>query len=153
MGTSYGGFGGGRNDTIGNFDDRLDFDASAYWELRNLGFGETAARSSAQSLVQQARLRQMATMDLVAREVAEALAQVESRRPQIELARQAVTAAVDSHRMNITRIQEAQGLPIEALQSIQALLQARREYLRAVIDYNAAQFTLHRALGWPIGPR
>jgi outer membrane protein TolC len=42
-------------------------------------------------------------------------------------------------------------LPIEALQSAQALLQARREYLRSVTDYNAAQFTLQRALGWPVG--
>ncbi len=36
LGTSYGGFGGGSGSRIGNFDDRLDFDASAFWEIRNL---------------------------------------------------------------------------------------------------------------------
>jgi outer membrane protein TolC len=152
FGASYGGFGGGINDTITNYNDRVDLDASAYWELRNLGAGDAAARNSAQSLVQQARLRQMATLDLVAREVAEALAQVQARRPQIDLTRQGVAAALESHRLNLVRVQEAQGLPIEGLQSVQALLQARRDYLRIVIDYNAAQFTLQRALGWPIGP-
>jgi outer membrane protein TolC len=40
-------------------------------------------------------------------------------------------------------------LPIEVLQSLQALDQMRREYLRCVIDYNVAQFSLLRALGWP----
>jgi outer membrane protein TolC len=48
------------------------------------------------------------------------------------------------------RIRAGAGLPIEVLQAIQALDQARREYLRAVADHNEAQFRLHRALGWPI---
>lgn len=152
LGASYGGYGGGPGDTIANYDDRVDLDATAYWEIRNLGFGETAARSVAQSQVRQARLRQLATLDLVAREVVEAHAQVWARRPQIALAEQGVAAATESHRLNLVRIQEAQGLPIEALQSAQALLQARRDYLRALIDYNVAQFTLQRALGWPMGP-
>jgi hypothetical protein len=47
-------------------------------------------------------------------------------------------------------VRNLKGLPIETLQSIQALDQARREYLRALVDYNTAQFRLHRALGWPI---
>ena len=151
LGLSHGGYGGGQNDTITNFDDRFDFDANAYWELRNLGWGEAAARREAQSQVRQAQLQQMAALDLVAREVVEAHAQVAARRMQIETARQAVDAALESHRQNLARIREAQGLPIEALQSTQALLQARREYLRSVTDYNSAQFSLNRALGWPAG--
>ena len=65
------------------------------------------------------------------------------------MARIGIEAALASHHQNIARIEEAKGLPIEVLQSIQALAQARREYLRTVIDYNIAQFTLYRALGWP----
>ena len=152
LGASYGGFGGGMGDTIANFDDRVDLDATAYWELRNLGKGDSAARGLAQSQVRQARIRQMAMLDQVAREVAEAHAQVSARRPQLAITQQAVAVASESYGLNVVRIQEAQGLPIEALQSVQALLQARRDYLRALIDYNAAQFTLHRALGWPISP-
>jgi len=152
LGVSYGGFGGGRGDSIANYRDRVDLDAGAYWELRNLGLGERAARDGARSRLQQARLRQVQLMDQVAREVVEAHAQAESRRNQIAVAESGVKAAAASYQRNIERIRNARGLPLEALQSIQALDQSRREYLRAVADYNEAQFRLHRALGWPIQP-
>jgi outer membrane protein TolC len=150
LGMSYGGNGGGLGSDIENFDDRMDFDAVAYWELRNLGYGEQAARSAARSHVEQARWRQVQVMDLVASEVAEAYAQVASRREQIALAQSGIAAAKDSYRRNSERVQDALGLPIEALQSIQALDAAQRQYVRAVADYNRAQFRLHRALGCPI---
>jgi len=35
------------------------------------------------------------------------------------------------------------------LQPIQALAQARGDYLEAALDFNRAQFRLYRALGWP----
>ncbi len=47
-------------------------------------------------------------------------------------------------------IRNGQGLPIEALQSIQALATAQREFIRAVSEYKVAQFTLQRSVGWPI---
>jgi outer membrane protein TolC len=93
-------------------------------------------------------LRQVAVLDRVSREVVEARAQAQSRQKQIDIARDAVRIAEESYAKNLERIENAQGLPIEVLQSIQALAQARREYLRAVTDYNLAQFALHRALGW-----
>jgi len=48
------------------------------------------------------------------------------------------------------RIREGQGLPIEALQAIQALENAERAYLRAVTSYNRSQLQLQWALGWPM---
>lgn len=149
LGMSYGGFGGGLGSRISNFDNRFDFDAVAYWELRNLGFGDSAVQREACSRLEQARWREVAVMDRVSREVVEANAQVESRRKQIEIAQQGLKSAQTSFEQNLTRIRGGQGLPIEALQSVQALAQARREYLRTVTDHNIAQFTLHRALGWP----
>jgi outer membrane protein TolC len=89
-------------------------------------------------------------MDQVASEVAEAYAQVTSRHEQITLAQSGITAAQDSYRRNSERVQDALGLPIEALQAIQSLDAAQRQYVRAVADYNRAQFRLHRALGCPI---
>lgn len=150
LGLSYGGNGGGLGGDIDNFGDRLDFDAVAYWELRNLGLGEQAARDEARSRLQQARWRQVQVLDQVASEVAEAHAQVVARRQQIELAQAGIIAARESYRRNSERIQDAFGLPIEVLQSIQALDAAQRQYVRSVADYNRAQFRLPRALGWPI---
>jgi outer membrane protein TolC len=151
VGASYLGFGGGPGSQINDFRDRIDLDATAYWELRNLGFGESAARQAAASRLRQAQIQELQTLDLVAREVTEAHAQVQLREQQVETARDLVKYASDSYEHNFVRIQRGQGLPIEVLQSMQALLQARREYLRTIIDYNAAQFTLQRALGWPVG--
>jgi outer membrane protein TolC len=150
VGTSFGGFGAGLGGNINDYGDRFDFDAVAYWELRNLGAGDRAARGVAQSQLNQARVRQLAMLDLVAREVVEAHAMVTSRRTQIDAARQAVAAAQDSYRRNVDRIHGGEGLPIETLQSLQAWATAEREYVRAVIDFNAAQFRLQRAMGFPI---
>lgn len=150
LGASYGGFGGGDGSTIGDFSGRVDVDASLYWNVRNFGFGEVAARQNAGARVRLAQIQEMATLDLIAREVTEANAQTHFRREQITTAQELVTSAVDSYEHNLARIQQGQGLPIEALQSVQALLQARREYLRVIIEFNAAQFTLQRALGWVV---
>ena len=46
------------------------------------------------------------------------------------------------------RLARAPG-PIEVLQPIQALAQARTDYLNAVLSYNRSQFRLYRAVGWP----
>ncbi|HUG92830.1 MAG TPA: TolC family protein [Planctomycetaceae bacterium] len=150
LGASYGTNGGGLGSAMDDFDDRWDVDAAVWWQVRNLGVGEKAARDEARSLVNQARWRQVQALDQVAAEIASAHAQVQARALQIETARGGISAALDSYDRNRARIREGQGLPLEVLQSLQALDQARREYLRAVSDYNEAQFRLHRALGWPV---
>jgi outer membrane protein TolC len=71
-----------------------------------------------------------------------------SCRAQIEVAQAGIAAAEESYRCNIDRTLNAECLPIEALQAIQALDSAQRQYVRSVADYNRAQFSLQRALGW-----
>ena len=149
LGVSYGEFAGELGGATENSGARFDADVAAIWELRNLGAGERAARWQACSRVQQAELRKVGVLDRIAREVVEAHAQVHARHRQLRIAEEGVQVALESYRRNRERIQDARGLPIEVLQSIQALTQARREYLRVVSDYNLAQFSLHRALGWP----
>ena len=150
MGTSYAAFGGGQGSQINNTSGRFDLDAIAYWQVRNLGVGEYAARREARALYDQTRFAQLRVMNEVAREIVQAHAQVQARHRQIAISQQAVARANASFDRNLLRVHELQGLPIETLQAIQALDQARRDYLRAVVDYNAAQFRLQRALGWPV---
>ena len=69
---SYDAFGGGMGDTIASVNDRADFDAVALWQIRNLGFGEQAARQAANARLQEETMRQIRVMDTIAREVAEA---------------------------------------------------------------------------------
>ncbi|HVX13552.1 MAG TPA: TolC family protein [Pirellulales bacterium] len=148
LGTSYGAMGSGISPSMAPAVGRLDLDAVAYWELRNMGLGDRAARQNAGSVVRQAQLRQVATMDLVARQITEAAALSRAAHKQIDIAREGVEAALQSYQRNVARIEEGKGLPIEVMQAVQALAIARREYLRTLIDYNQAQFNLYHAVGW-----
>ncbi|MEY4179736.1 MAG: hypothetical protein RLY70_3310 [Planctomycetota bacterium] len=147
LGVSQGGFGAGLHGDFEHFGGRLDADVAAWWEVRNLGLGERAARNESQARLQQARWREVAMMDQIAREVVEARTRVESRREQLEIARRAVEVAESSRRKNLDRIENGEGLPLECLQSLQALAQAQREHIRVISDYNAAQFSLLWAVG------
>ncbi len=146
---SVGEFGGGPATTIGNSSDRSDLDAMAYWDIKNLGLGDRALTRERRSQYRQAQTAETAALDRIASEVTQANAQVASRRKRVDLAEAAVTRALNSVRLNRARIYEKQGLPIEALQSIESLASSRQEYLDAVIDYNQAQFRLYTALGQP----
>lgn len=148
LGMSYGGLGGGFGSSIVNTDGRWDADAAAFWEVRNLGFGERAARAETSSLQRQAQMRELAIMDRVSREVVDAHTQVARRKERIAVAQRGIIAAQKSYSLNIQRIENAQGLPIETLQAIQALASAQHAYLNAVVDYNIAQFELSHAIGW-----
>jgi outer membrane protein TolC len=150
LGASYTGFGGGMGDTVADVNDRTDFDAIAVWQIRNLGYGEQAAREAANARLQQARLREVQIMDQVAREVTEAQARVDARRMRITVAESGIMSARSSYDRNFTRIREGQGLPIEVLQAIQSLDATQRDLVDATADFNSAQFQLQRALGWPI---
>jgi outer membrane protein TolC len=152
LGIGYGGFGGAEGADVRDFSSSFDSVAGAFWEVRNLGFGEQAARHEARSRMQQAQWREVSALDRVARETVEAHVQVEARRRQLATAEEGIRAAQSSYDRNLERIRNAEGLPLEVLQSIQALAQARRDYLRVVISYNEAQFRLQRALGWPAPP-
>lgn len=150
LGFSNGGFGGGLSDSLNNVGGRYDFDAIVTWEIRNLGFGEGAARRETQAQIEQARFRQIKVLDQVAREISEAHAQVVHRAENIRITRSGIKSAEESYARNLSRIRDGQGLPIEVLQSVRALEVARRAYLAAVIQYNQAQFRLQWALGWPV---
>ena len=150
LGFSTGGFGGGLGNSLNNVNGRYDADAILTWQVRNLGFGERAARRETEALIQQAKFEKIRVLDQVAREVAEAHSQVVHRADRIAITRNAIQAAEDSYERNLSRIRDGQGIPLEVLQSVRALEDARRAYLTAVVDYNQAQFRLQWALGWPV---
>lgn len=150
LNVSQSGYGGGPDGMIADDRGRFDFDVTAYWQLRNFGAGEVAAREGTRSRVNQARLLQVRLRDQVSREIIEAHAQSQSLRGQIAVAESGIRVAAESYRRNLERIRGGQGLPLEVLQSIQALDRSRTEYLRAVGFYDEWQFRLYRAIGCPI---
>ncbi|MBI1914106.1 MAG: TolC family protein [Planctomycetes bacterium] len=150
VGTSAGGFGGGRNAFFGNFDGRNDFDALLVWELRNLGFGNLALQRERASQLRQAGLTAEQVRDTIVAEVARAYHQVHYRRQQVDAARTQAKAAAEALPLNFKGIQEETLRAIEAQQAVQALASAQGLYLAAILDYNRAQFQLLRAIGQPL---
>ena len=76
VGFSAGGFGGGSNlvtPVFGGFGGRTDFDAVTYWTLQNMGVGNLAMiRGAGAGLRDEALLEEIAVMDRVRAEVAQA---------------------------------------------------------------------------------
>ena len=147
VGASGGGFGGGPSADLGGLASRGDVDLAAVWELRNLGYGNAALRGQRSSQLRQAQLGAEWVRDTIVAEIVAAAADVASYRRQMNGAMERVISASESYRLNLARIQAAEGLPIELLQAIRARSAALDAYTKAVTDYNRAQFQLLRALG------
>ncbi|MCP4507203.1 MAG: TolC family protein [Fuerstiella sp.] len=150
VGVSAGGFGGGSGNDINRFDGRADIDAMLVWEIRNLGFGESAARGETSSRYRQAVLRSHQVQDQIAQEVRNAWHRVRAGRQRIDIARDNVSEAVHLVDMNFERIRGLEGMPLEAIQALQAVSQARLSYLRAIVEYNKSRAALRQAIGRPI---
>jgi outer membrane protein TolC len=146
-GVSSGGFGGGVGSQLNALDGRADFDLLAVWQVRNLGFGTRAARNEASSLQRQTHLEYHRVRDSIIAQVSKAHAEVNANKRRITLARQRVERALDAHKRSLARIRGFVGLPLEALQDVQAVIEARQELVNATVDYNRAQLKLLRAIG------
>lgn len=150
LGFSTGESGGGLGNNLSNVDNRYDLDAMVTWEVRNLGFGERSARRQTEAQVQQAKFQKLRLLDQVAREISEAYSQVLHRSERLTITQASIQSAQDCFQRNVGRIRDGQGLPLEVLQSVQALESAQRAYLQSVVAYNEAQFRLQWSLGWPV---
>ena len=152
VGYSAGTFGGGSNlspPELGNFEGRSDFDAIAFWTLRNLGVGNVALIHEAQSRLRTENYRLIRVLDQVRDEVAEAYARTHARWWQIEVSEKAVRTAQEAFAEDLRRIRAQEGLPIEVLDSVRLLSEGRDDYLNAILDYNRAEFELYVAMGQP----
>jgi outer membrane protein TolC len=151
-GYSAGGFGGGSDQTTPRFglvSGRSDFDVLAVWSLRNLGLGNRSIINARRAEIGQAVADRLGTIDQIRREVAHAQAEAAAARLQMTAAGQRAAAAERSYRADLTRTRNAEGLPIEVLNSVTTLSAARQERIAAIVAYDQAQFRLFVALGQP----
>jgi outer membrane protein TolC len=151
---SGGGFGGGRNEFFGNFSARGDFAASLFWELRGLGLSDRGNWRIADAQRRTADIEFVRVQAQVANDVVTSHAAGRAASDAMNDARESVVEALESLNLNLANIRSGAGLPgatrpIEVLQPIQALAQARTDYLSAVLAYNRNQFRLYRAVGQP----
>jgi outer membrane protein TolC len=147
-----GGFGGGAGSFFGNFGGRNDVAASLFWDLRGLGMMDCGIMRQRAAEHETARLEKIRAQAQVIADVSATYDVRQAANRQIEDARQTLVEAIDSLQLNSLNIRQGAELPratrpIEVLQPIQALAEARLDYLDAVITYNRAQFRLKRAIG------
>ena len=136
------------------FRSRGDATVSLYWELQNLGFADRAIARRSQADHEVAALRLLKVENQVAAEVVAAYKARVAAARRMALAAPAVAEARESLQLNLVNIRRGAGLqgatrPIEVLQPIQALAQARTDYLDAVLAHNRAEVRLYRAVGQP----
>jgi outer membrane protein TolC len=149
-----GGFGGGQNTDFNGLKGRGDAAASALWEVRNLGFGNLADNRLRRAQVGEANYRVLEVQARVGDEVVRAVQLARARREALEAAQAAVREALEMYR-KLDEVGFVLPGPkktldvLEPLLAIQALAQARLQYLSTVIDYNRAQFQLYTAVGRP----
>jgi outer membrane protein TolC len=153
LGYSVGTFGGGPDDFVGNFGTRNDLTATLGWQMYGLGFGNQATIAERRSQYAQAVFQRDGLEARIAEQVVASYQELVNRSREFKPAREAVTNATESYRLNEERIRRApeQGRPIELLQAIQALARARSDELALLSDYNRGQFRLFAALGFTLG--
>jgi outer membrane protein TolC len=142
-------FGAGEGVGTDRTDSRDEVAALIYWKLDGLGFGNEAATREKRSELALVKLEEERVLDEIAFDVTSARAEVIARRERLPLGGQAAKHALRAYQLTTARLQQSQGLPIEALASIQTLAEARKAEIDAVIDYNLAQHKLLAALGHP----
>lgn len=164
IGFSVGGFGGGSNlvnqpvgttpfarnqPTFGDFANRTDTDLMAYWQIQNLGVGNRAMIDAARSHLRTATWEELATLERVRMEVAVAHRRSQIRFAQLEIGEASMDASAAAFKEDFARTRSNIGLPIEVLDSLELVERSRLEYVRAVMEFNRAQFDLYVALGQP----
>ncbi len=159
LGGSGGAFGGGSNivpPLVGKFGGRSDFDVGAYWTLENFGIGNYFQQKRRRAEVGASSGRQAHVVARVRAEVADAYGETLARREQVDIARVGLATSMDGFQRDLARSRQAvpdqlgrTPRPIEAINSLKLLIEARRRLIRTITDYDQSQFRLFVAMGSP----
>jgi outer membrane protein TolC len=155
IGYSAGTFGGGTsrvdlvpiNPGFGKFGSRADFDVLAYWTLQNGGLGNRALQDQRRAEREIAATEQIRILNLVRREVVAAYGRAEAGLRRVEVARVRLRNAEDGFAADVRRTRGGAGVPIELLNSMDRLAEARQALNESILEYNRGQFELFVALG------
>ncbi len=152
VGLSYssGDFGGGPGSNLANTGRRDDLSLMLYWQFDGLGMGNRARIDEKRARLRQTSLERDKLRDTIVAEVRRGYARVQSLRQQLTFAGPAVASARSAYELHRDRIYDQQGLPLEALQAMQALATAELAEIDTEAAYSLAQLRLHTAIGNPV---
>jgi outer membrane protein TolC len=143
----YGGLGGGRNDSLDNFDHTHDYLVGLSWKVGPGGLFDRARLRAAEARERTSGLELDKARDDVVRQVVEAQSSVRSLRDQLASAERVLAAAEEVLRYSRARKEFGVGIVLEAVQAEQELTRARLVYVDTLAGHNKAQFAWKRAVG------
>lgn len=142
-----GGLGGGKNNDWGNFGEQEDYFVGVSWRIGPGGLFDFGRQKAAKARLNSTRIGAEKLHDEVVRQVVEAFTRVQSQSEQISMARRGLTAAEEGSRLALQRQEFGVGVVLENIQSEQDLTGARSDYLKAIAEFNKAQYGLSKAVG------
>ncbi len=142
-----GGMGGGRNGDTGNFGDREDYLVGVGWRIGPGGLFDFPRQRAAEARLSSAEIGAAKIHDEVVRQVVEASTRMQSQSEQIDTARRALSVAEEGLRLAQQRMEFGVGVVLENILAEQDLTRARSDYLKAIAEFNKAQYALSKAVG------
>jgi outer membrane protein TolC len=124
-----------------------DYVAGASWRIGPGGLFDFGRVHATDARVRIAELNLDKLRDDITRQVVEAFVRWHSLADQLTTTKRALAAAEESLRLAQQRKEFAVGIVLETIQAEQDLTRSRMDYLRAIADFNLAQYRLAKATG------
>ena len=151
-------FGLGPNSSLNQWRGRDDVSIQLMWQLENFGLGNLARIKAQRGQESRAIIDLRKAQDMVAEEVNQALARLQSAAVRVVQADRALRTGIITLNGAIEGLEQTSRFgdvlvlisrPQEAIYALQLLKRAFDEYFTTVAEYNRAQFELFHALGYP----
>lgn len=121
--------------------------ASLMWGIPLGAFVHGGDNRKYNSLIQLKQIEAKQFESQINKEIAGSLIRLQTGKEQIEIAKEALELTTEALDQSIKRQQLGTAQPFEVFQAQQFYLQAQIDYLRAISEYNKAQFALKVAKG------
>jgi outer membrane protein TolC len=142
-----GGLGGGPDGGPNNFGAEGDYLVGLSWRIGPGGLFDVGRTRATKARLEAVTLAEAKLKDDITAQVVAGLARLQSLADQITLAEAKLAAASETLRVTHERKQFGVGIVLEDIQAQLDLDSARSEYVRALADYDKAQYALVRAVG------
>ena len=151
-----GGLSGGRGNDFSPLQSQYNAGVALVWNVEAFGLGNAAQVRGREAGYDAALYRLREVEALVASQVVEAAEMSGARYEALEPAQEAVRQALEMYRkfrdVSFAMVGPKGQLQFDALETltaVQALNQARAQYLQQVVEFNRSQFRLYAAIGQP----
>jgi outer membrane protein TolC len=158
MFTQAGIFGLGPNSSLNQWTGREDVSLQLVWQFDAFGIGNLARVKQQRGDQSQAFVQLFRLQDMVAAEVTEAHANLQSATARVGQAERSLRTGISAFNGNVEGLRQTTRFgdtlvlvyrPQEVIYALRLLKLAFDEYFTTVADYNRAEFELFHALGYP----